>query len=195
MERKFKKLDSLNHWKHCLAAFHMLWCECAGHRLREMQCLPLCLSLWAEPLQTMNFIVYISSCSRVCPWKLCCHWQFACRALDPHTVGLPCTCLQYPNPQVWALQLFSTLRHLQKLIHEIHEDYNPNPVLLDKNSNVWCIFWDCTIKQLKFKHDKQKNIYHKCSSRYNQREVKYVRPNPIFRQYMYKVVDSFKLKG
>lgn len=30
------------------------------------------LCLWAEPLQTMNFNVYISSCSWVWPWKLCC---------------------------------------------------------------------------------------------------------------------------
>lgn len=30
------------------------------------------LCLWAEPLQTTDFIVYISSCSWVCSRKLCC---------------------------------------------------------------------------------------------------------------------------
>lgn len=44
------------------------------------------LCLWAEPLQTVNFIVFISSCSPV--WR---RWQFACRASA-----------QNPGAALWA---------------------------------------------------------------------------------------------
>lgn len=105
----------------------LLWCEwgmCVQGVEWERCSVSLCvwvseLCLWAEPLQTMNFIVYISSCSWVCPRTVCLQGT-GTKTQDPHCeppLHLPAV----SSPQVWALQLLSTLRHLQKLIHEIHE--------------------------------------------------------------------------
>ena len=103
-----------------LAAVHLLRCEwgsCVRDVEWERHSVSLHvwvseLCLWAEPLQTMNFIVYISSCSWVCPWKPCSRWQCACRASvqrpRPRTLSLPCTWLQRSALEP---EILSTPRH------------------------------------------------------------------------------------
>lgn len=112
--------DSPYRCEHCLAAF-------PGHRGRKMQCEPLCLSLWAVPLSwatsndglyRLHLFLFLSvSMEALLPL------MDSLQGVGTKTQGPHCEPSLHlsavSSPPVWALQLFSTLRHLQKLIHEI----------------------------------------------------------------------------
>lgn len=124
---------SLNGCKPCLAAFRVPWMWVrdvrAGHRVRKMQCVPLCLSLWAVPLSwttsndelyRLHLFLFLSlSGEALLPLTVCLQGA-GTKTQDPHCEPL-LHLSAVSSPQVWVLQLFSTLRHLQTLTHEIHE--------------------------------------------------------------------------
>lgn len=124
---------SLIFWKPCLAASRVLWMWVrdvrAGHRVRKMQCVPLCLSLWAVPLSwttsndelyRLHLFLFLSlSREALLPLTVCLQ-AAGTKTQDPHCEPL-LHLYAVSSPQVWGLQLFSTLRQLRKLTHETHE--------------------------------------------------------------------------
>ncbi len=147
--------DTLNHCKLYVASIHMLWCEwgmCVQGIEWERCCVCLYESLscaselnhfkqWT--LSSASLPVLESVREALLPLKVCLQ-GVGTKTRDPHCKP-PLHLSAVPSSQVWALQLFSPLRHPQKLIHEIHDFDNPNLLLLHKNNNDWCI---CEIVQL-----------------------------------------------